>query len=36
MRCRARELFPIGPSDEDEVLPLSSADDPLPHCLVEE
>jgi hypothetical protein len=30
------ELFPNGCGDEDEVLPLSSADDPLPRWLVEE
>ena len=33
---RALELFPNGRGDEDEVLPLSSADDPLPQWLVEE
>ena len=32
---RALELFPNGRGDEDEVLPLSSADDPLPQWLVE-
>jgi len=33
---RALELFPNGRGDEDEVLPLSSADGPLPQWLVEE
>jgi catechol 2,3-dioxygenase len=33
---RALELFPNGRGDEDEVLPLSSAEDPLPHWLVED
>ena len=33
---RALELFPNGRGDEDEVLPLSSADEPLPQWLVEE
>jgi hypothetical protein len=33
---RALELFPNGRGDKDEVLPLSSADDPLPQWLVEE
>ena len=33
---RALELFPNGRGDEDEVLPLSSADDPPPHWLVVE
>jgi hypothetical protein len=33
---RALELFPNGRGDEDEVLPLSSADDKLPQWLVEE
>ena len=33
---RALELFPNGRGDEDEVLPLSSAADPLPQWLVEE
>ena len=33
---QALELFPNGRGDEDEVLPLSSADDPLPQWLVEE
>jgi hypothetical protein len=33
---RALELFPNGRGDEDEVLPLSSADDPLPLWLIEE
>jgi hypothetical protein len=34
--CLALELFPDGLGDEDEVLPLSSADDPLPQWLMEE
>ena len=29
-------MFPNGRGDEDEVLPLSNADDPLPQWLVEE
>ena len=33
---RALELFPYGRGDEDEVLPLSSAGDPLPQWLMEE
>src|ERR1700688_2811502 len=33
---RALELFPNGRGDEDEALPLSGADDPLPRWLVEE
>jgi hypothetical protein len=33
---RALELFPNGRGDEDEVLPLSNADDPLPQWLTEE
>jgi hypothetical protein len=33
---RALELFPNGRGDEDEVLALSRADDPLPQWLVEE
>ena len=33
---RALELFPNGRGDEDEVLPLGSADDPLPQSLAEE
>jgi hypothetical protein len=33
---RALEMFPNGRGDEDEVLLLSSADDPLPQWLVEE
>ena len=33
---RALALFPNGRGDEDEVLPLSNADDPLPRWLVEE
>jgi hypothetical protein len=33
---QALELFPNGRGDEDEVLPLSSADDPLPQWLLEE
>src|SRR5215475_5413418 len=33
---RALELFPNGRGDEDEVLPLSRAGDPLPRWLVEE
>ena len=33
---RALEMFPNGRGDEDEVLPLSNTDDPLPDRLVEE
>jgi len=33
---RALELFPNGRGDEDEALPLSRPDDPLPQWLVEE
>jgi hypothetical protein len=33
---RALDLFPNGRGDEDEVLPLSRAGDPLPQWLVEE
>jgi catechol 2,3-dioxygenase len=33
---RALHLFPNGRGDEDEVLPLSTANDPLPQWLVEE
>jgi catechol-2,3-dioxygenase len=33
---RALHLFPNGRGDEDEALPLSGADDPLPQWLVEE
>jgi catechol-2,3-dioxygenase len=33
---RALELFPNGRGDEDEVLPLTKANDPLPRWLIEE
>jgi hypothetical protein len=32
----ALELFPDGRADEDEVLPVSGPDEPLPHWLIED